>query len=67
MIDLIEIISSIEEEKKANGIEPSHAILSEIMQKVDASVKPELRRLVSEGKLSWCETLNSYGFKTIKT
>lgn len=67
MIDLLEIIASIEAEKKDKGIAPSHAMLYEIIQKVDSSVKPELNKLVSEGKITWCETLNSFGFKTIKT
>ena len=67
MIDLLEIIASIEAEKKANGVAPSHAMLNEIMQKVDSSVKPELNKLVSEGKITWCETLNSFGFSIIKS
>lgn len=66
MIDVLEIIASIEAEKESRGVFPTHALLPEIMAKVDEAVRPELKRLVSEGKLNWCETLNTYGFSTKK-
>lgn len=66
MIDVFEIIASIEDKKSSKNIEPTHALLPEIMIKVKSEVKDELNRLVSEGKLNWCETLNTYGFSTIK-
>ena len=66
MIDVMEVIASIEAEKKSKNIFPTHALLPEIMAKVDEAVRPELNRLVSEGRLNWCETLNSLGFSTIK-
>ena len=67
MIDLLEIIASIEAEKRERHIEPTHAMLNEIMAKLDSKVKPELNKLVSEGKITWCETLNSFGFSIKKT
>lgn len=66
MIDVLEVIASIEAEKKSKHIVPSHALLSEIVAEIDKRVRPELNNLVSEGKVSWCETLNSYGFSIIK-
>ena len=62
MIDVFEIIASIEAEKESKNVFPTHALLPEIMIKVKSEVKNELNRLVSEGKLGWCETLNTYGF-----
>ena len=66
MIDVLEIVASIEAEKSSKNIEPTHALLPEIMIKVKSEVKDELNRLVSEGKLDWCETLNTYAFSTVK-
>lgn len=66
MIDVMQIISSIEAEKKSKNVFPTHALLPEIMIKVKSEVKEELNNLVSEGNIDWCETLNSYGFSTKK-
>lgn len=66
MIDVLEIVASIEAEKESRGVFPTHALLPEIMVKVKSEVRDELNRLVSDGRLNWCETLNSYGFSTIK-
>ena len=66
MIDVLEIVASIEADKKSKNVFPTHALLPEIMVKVKSEVKDELNRLVSEGKIDWCETLNTYGFSTIK-
>ena len=66
MIDVIEIISSIEEEKKSKKIEPSNALYSEISKAITAKVKSELNQCVVEGKLNWHETLNSLAFSTKK-
>lgn len=66
MIDVLQIVASIEADKESRGVFLTHALLPEIMSKVDEAVRPELNCLVSEGKLGWCETLNSYGFSTIK-
>lgn len=66
MIDVEMIIASIEAEKKSKNVFPSHALLPEIMIKVKSDVKDELNKLVSEGKIDWCETLNTYGFSIKK-
>lgn len=66
MIDVFEIVASIEDEKKSKNVFPTHALLPEIMVKVKSEVRDELNRLVSEGRLNWCETLTTYGFLTIK-
>lgn len=66
MIDLVDIIKTIEERKRSLGISPTHAVLNEIVAEIDKRIKPELRQLCQDGKLDWCETLNSYAF-SIKT
>lgn len=67
MIDIHAIITSIEAEKKAKNLSPSHALFSEIMNEVSSQVKSELNQLVASGKVRWCETINSIGFETINT
>ena len=66
MIDVMQIIASIEADKESKNVFPSHALLPEIMIKVKSEVRDELNSLVSEGKLNWCETLNTYGFSIKK-
>lgn len=66
MIDVLEIVASIEDEKRSRNIEPTHALLPEIMVKVKSEVKSELNQAVADGRLSWCETINSIGFSTNK-
>ena len=66
MIDVLQIIASIEAEKESKNVYTTHALLPEIMIKVKSEVRDELNRLVSEGRLNWCETLNTYGFSIIK-
>ena len=64
MIDVFEIIASIEEEKKSRNIEPSYALLSEITNDVTKRIKAELNQAVADGRLSFNETINSIGFYT---
>jgi len=66
MIDVLQIVASIEAEKESKNIFPTHALLPEIMVKVKSEGRDELNRLVSEGRLNWCETLNTYGFSIKK-
>ena len=65
MIDVYEIISSIEVEKKAQNISPSYALLPDITNEVNTRIKLEINQLVMDGKISWHETINSKGFSTI--
>ena len=64
---ILQIISQIETEKK-DKIEPCHAMMDEILNRVDDKItgKNALRQLVKEGKVKCGETINSYYFKTIK-
>ena len=64
MIDVFEIIASIEAEKKSRNIEPSYALMSEITNEVTKRIKAELNQAVADGRLSFNETINSIGFYT---
>ena len=66
MIDVYEIISSIEADKKARKVSPSYALLPEITNEVNRRIKLELNQLVLDDKVSWHETINSKGFSIIK-
>jgi hypothetical protein len=67
MIDVIQVVASIEADKKANHIEPSHAMMSEITNEVTRRLKCELNKGVGEGKLDWCKTINSIAFSIKNT
>lgn len=62
MIDVIQIVASIEADKKARQIEPSYALMSEITNEATKLIKAELNQAVAEGRLNWSETINSIGF-----
>lgn len=64
-IDLIAIISQIEQEKTEAHKSPTYALYEEISNRVGAAVALELGDLVTDGKLIRNETLNSFGF-TVK-
>ena len=64
MIDVLEIIASIEADKKSRNIEPSYALMSEITNEVTKRIKAELNQAVADGRLSFNETINSIGFYT---
>ena len=66
MIDVLDIIASIEAEKKSRNIEPSYALMSEITNEATKLIKAELNQAVSDGRLSWSETINSIGFSVTK-
>ena len=66
MIDVMQIIASIEADKKARHIEPTYALMSEITNEATRLIKAELNQAVADGKLNWSETINSIGFSTIK-
>ena len=66
MIDVLEIIASIEADKKDRHIEPTYALMSEITNEATRLIKAELNQAVADGKLNRSETINSIGFSTIK-
>ena len=52
MIDVLEIVASIEADKKSRNVFPSHALFSEIISVVASQVRSELKQGVSDDKLT---------------
>ena len=66
MIDVLDIISSIEEEKRRKNIAPTHALFSEIEFAVQERIKLELNQAFIEKKVNYSRTLNSFAFSITK-
>ena len=66
MIDVMQIVASIEADKKSRHIEPTYALMSEITNEATILIKAELNQAVADGKLNWSETINSIGFSIKK-
>ena len=64
-IDLLQIVSEIENDKKETHKFPTYALYEEVSNIVGGMVAAELEDLVIEGKLVKNETLNSHGYKVI--
>ena len=62
-INLLQLIADIEQEKKEAHKFPTYALYEEISNRVGAAIAVELGNLVSDGKLTRNETLNSFAFK----
>lgn len=64
-IDLLQIVSEIENDKKETHKFPTYALYEEVSIIVGGMVAAELEDLVIEGKLSKSETLNSHAYSVI--
>ena len=62
MIDVMQIIASIEADKKARNVEPSYALMSEITNEVAKRIKEEINKAVADDRLSFKKTINSIAF-----
>lgn len=62
---ILSIVRELQSEREAEHIVPSHVCTSEIINHGCHNPYAALNELVSEGKLSWCKTLNDMAF-TIK-
>jgi len=62
MIDVFEIIASIEADKKSRHVEPSYALMSEITNEVAKRIKEEINKAVADDRLSFQKTINSIAF-----
>lgn len=58
MIDLLTIISSLQQEKRDKHIEPDHIEFASLMNEVSKEVRNELNRLYSDGEIKITNTLN---------
>ena len=62
MIDVKEIIISLQKSKKDANIEPCIVSMKEIQQEVSSQTLEELRRLMREGEINYHQTLNGHAF-----
>lgn len=61
MIDVLDVILTLQKEKKDQQIVPDYALLPDIKNEVQKRLSDELNRLYKEGKIKFRETLNSKG------
>lgn len=64
-MDLLEIISGVMVDKEESNIVPVHVTEIELIAEVSSYVRLELIRLVKEGYISECRTLNDKAYKII--
>ena len=60
--DVLLAVGSIQADKLKRNIEPTHALLSEIRNKLTFDPLPDLRQLYKEGVIWFCKTLNQPAF-----
>lgn len=61
MIDLLTIISRLQQEKRDNNTVPDHIEFARLMNEVSKEVRSELNRLYKDGKIGTTRTLNGTG------
>lgn len=62
MIDVKEIIVSLQKRKQDANIEPCVVSMKEVQQEVSSQTLEELRRLMREGEIKYHQTLNGHAF-----
>ena len=62
MIDVKEIIVSLQKRKQDANIEPCIVSMKEVQQEAAKMVLEELRRLTREGEIKYHQTLNGHAF-----
>lgn len=60
--DVLLAVGSIQADKLMRNIEPAHALLSEIRNKLTFDPLPDLRQLYKDGLIGFCKTLNQPAF-----
>jgi len=61
MIDVLDVIITLQKEKKDQQIFPDYVLLPDIKNEVQKRLSEEMNRLYKEGKIKFRETLNSKG------
>ena len=59
MIDVLHIISRMQEEKKDQSISPSHIPFIDLQREIQKELKNELNSLAKDGKIGVTRTVNS--------
>lgn len=62
MIDIKEIIISLQKRKQNENKEPQIVSMVEVQQEAAKQVLEELRRLMREGEIKYHQTLNGHAF-----
>lgn len=58
MIDVLFILTRLQQEKREKNIVPDHIEFASLMNEVSKEVRKELNRLYQEGKIGINETIN---------
>lgn len=66
MIDVLEIIKEIVADKAERKVNPTSALFSEVVNKVNEKAKEEINQLVLEKKLVFHRTINSISFDVVE-
>jgi len=66
MIDVLEIIRKISEQKKESKVAPDYALFNEVQNEVTKELKQEINRLITDKKLKFHHTLNSFSFEVVE-
>ena len=65
MIDVLDIIRKISEQKKESKVAPDYALFNEVQNEVTKELKQEINRLITDKKLKFHRTINSFAFEII--
>ena len=66
MIDVLEIIKEIVADKAERKVNPTSALFSEVVNKVNEKAKAEINQLVIDKKLVFHRTINSISFDVVE-
>lgn len=66
MIDVFEIIKEIIADKAERKVNPTSALFSEVVNKVNEKAKAEINQLVLDKKLVFHRTINSISFDIVE-
>lgn len=64
MIDVLNILTHMEAEKKEKNVQPASVMMTELLNKVNELAKEELRQAVKAGTLECHRTINDFSFNT---
>jgi hypothetical protein len=66
MIDVLQIIKEIVADKVERKVNPTSALFSEVVNKVNEKAKAEINQLVIDKKLVFHRTINSISFDVVE-
>ena len=66
MIDVLEIIKEIIADKAERKVNPTSALFSEVVNKVNEKAKAEINQLVLDKKITFHRTINSISFDVVE-